>query len=64
MRKALGTLPWVEQDTIQMNFKARELRFCLKDKGQYDEEALKAEGFSDVQVKTRNQESGVRAIDS
>ena len=57
MRKALATLPWVEQDTIQMNFKARELRFCLKDKSQFDEEALKkalkAERFSDVQVKTR-----------
>lgn len=39
-----------------MNFKARELRFCLKDKSQFDEEALKkalkAEGFPDVQVKT------------
>ncbi|HEY7156010.1 MAG TPA: hypothetical protein VH575_18750 [Gemmataceae bacterium] len=56
MRKALATLPWVEQDTIQMNFKARELRFCLKDKSQFNEEALKkalkAEGFPDVQVKT------------
>jgi hypothetical protein len=36
-----------------MNFKARELRFCLKDKSQFNEEALKAEGFPDVQVKTR-----------
>ena len=39
-----------------MNFKARELRFNLKDKSQFDDEAfkkaLKAEGFSDVQVKT------------
>ena len=39
-----------------MNFKARELRFCLKDKGQFDEEALKkalkAEGFPGVQVQT------------
>ena len=39
-----------------MNFKARELRFCLKDKSQFNEEALqkalKAEGFPDVQVKT------------
>jgi hypothetical protein len=49
-----------------MNFKARELRFCLKDKSQFDEEALKkalkAEGFPDVQVKTgfRNQESGIK----
>jgi hypothetical protein len=38
-----------------MNFTARELMFCLKDKNQFDEEALKkalkAEGFPDVQVK-------------
>ena len=40
-----------------MNFKARELRFCLQDKSQFNAEALKkalkAEGFPDVQVKTR-----------
>jgi hypothetical protein len=40
-----------------MNFKARELRFCLKDRSQFNEEALKKalknEGFPDVQVKTR-----------
>ena len=39
-----------------MNFKARELRFWLKDKSQFNEEALqkalKAEGFPDVRVKT------------
>jgi hypothetical protein len=39
-----------------MNFKARELRFCLKDRGQFDGEALKkalqAEGFPGVLVKT------------
>jgi hypothetical protein len=38
-----------------MNFQARELRFCLKDKSQFNEEALqkalKAVGFPDVQVK-------------
>ncbi len=55
MRKALATLPWVEQDTIQMNFSARELRFSLHDKSRFDAEALKkalkAEGFPDVQVK-------------
>ena len=38
-----------------MNFKARELRFCLKDKSQFNDEALKkalkAQGFPDVQVK-------------
>ena len=39
-----------------MNFKARELRFCLKDKSQFNDEtlkkALKAEGFPDIQIKT------------
>jgi hypothetical protein len=39
-----------------MNFKARELRFCLTDKGQFDDEALKkalqAEGFPGALVKT------------
>jgi hypothetical protein len=39
-----------------MNFKTRELRFCLKDKSQFTEEALKkalkAEGFPGVQVQT------------
>ena len=37
-----------------MNFKARELRICLKDKSQFNEQALKkalkAEGFAEVQV--------------
>jgi hypothetical protein len=51
-----------------MNFKARELRFCLKDKGEYNEEALKkalkAEGFPDAEVKTRSQESGDRCQES
>lgn len=55
MRKALGTLPWVEQGTIQMNFKSRELGFSLKDKSQFNAEevqkALKAQGFADVQLK-------------
>jgi hypothetical protein len=40
-----------------MNFTARELRFGLKDKNQFDEEALKkaleAERFPGVQVKVR-----------
>jgi hypothetical protein len=39
-----------------MSFKARELRFNLKDKSQFNEEALKkalkAQGFPDIQVKS------------
>lgn len=38
-----------------MNFKARELGFALKDKSQFNAEAvgnaLKAQGFKDVQLK-------------
>jgi hypothetical protein len=40
-----------------MNFQARELRFCLKDKSRLNEEALQkallAEGFPGVQIKSR-----------
>ena len=47
-----------------MNFKARELRFCLKDKSQFNEEALKkalkAEGFPNVQVETGPSEAAVQ----
>ena len=54
MRNALGTLPWVEQATIQMDFKTRELRFGVKDKGHFNEAdvkaALKAQGFADAEV--------------
>jgi len=36
-----------------MNFKARELRFCLKDKSQFNEQELKkalmTKGFAEVQ---------------
>jgi hypothetical protein len=39
-----------------MNFKARELRFCLKDRGQFNEtalkQALKDQRFPNVEVKT------------
>ena len=56
MRKALGTLPWVEQESIQMNFKTRELRFGLADKSAFNEQqvkaALRSQGFPDVQVKS------------
>jgi hypothetical protein len=40
-----------------MNFKARELRFCLKDRSQFNEEALKqalvAQRFPNAEIKTR-----------
>ena len=56
MRKALATLPWVEQGTIQMNFKARELGFSLNDKSQFNADsvsnALKAQGFAEARLTT------------
>jgi hypothetical protein len=56
VRKALGTLPWVEQATIQTDVSRREVRFNLKDKGAFNEEdvtkALKSQGFSEVAVKS------------
>jgi len=56
VRNALGTLPWVEQETIQTDVDRREVRFDLKDKGGFDEEAVKkalqGEGFPEVTVKS------------
>ncbi len=55
MRAALGTLPWVEQGSIQTNVKGREVRFNLKDKTAFDPEtvrkALAGKGFSEMTVK-------------
>ncbi len=56
MRNALGTLPWVEHGSIQTDVERREVRFDLKDKGAFDEEAvrkaLKDEGFREVAVRS------------
>ena len=56
MRKALGTLPWVEQASVQTDVSKREVRFNLKDKSAWraDEvkNALKNQGFPTVEVKS------------
>ena len=56
MRKALATLPWVEQKSIDTEVKTREVRFNLKDKTAWNEEevrkALKDERFNEVTVKS------------
>jgi hypothetical protein len=56
VRDALATLPWVEQDTIRMNFKARELKFGLKDKDAFNEgavkDALNSQGFPGAELKS------------
>jgi hypothetical protein len=54
VRRALATLPWVEQESIQMDFKTRELRFGVNDKSKFNAQevknALKAEGFADAEL--------------
>jgi hypothetical protein len=56
VRKALGTLPWVEQESIQVDIPKRELRFNLKERDSFKEDdvkkALKDQGFAEVTVKT------------
>jgi hypothetical protein len=57
VRKALGTLPWVEQATIETDIPKREVRFNVKDKTAFDADAarnaLKEHGFASVDVKKR-----------
>ena len=59
MRRALGTLPWVEHDSVQTDVDAREVRFNLKDRSGFKEdavkEALRAQGFKEVTVKSAPQ---------
>jgi hypothetical protein len=56
VRKALGTLPWVEQASIQADTDRREVRFNLKDKSAFNLEAardaLKAQRFPVVELKS------------
>jgi hypothetical protein len=56
VRKALATLPWVEQGSIETNVKTREVRFNLTDKAAWDEEkvkkALNDKNFPEVRVKS------------
>ena len=42
MRAALATLPWVEPDSIQPDRGKRQVKFAVKDKTQFDFEAVKA----------------------
>ncbi len=55
MRKALGTLPWVEQASVETDIPRREVRFNLKNKGAFSEvavkTALKGQNFPEVTVK-------------
>ncbi len=55
MRKALATLPWVEQGTVETDVSTREVRFNITDKAAWNEDevkkALKDQRFSEVTVK-------------
>jgi hypothetical protein len=57
VRKALGTLPWVEQATIETDVNKRQVRFNLTQKDAFDEgavkEALRAQGFAQADVRAR-----------
>ena len=54
-KKALKTLPWVDQDSAKYDTVKREVRFKLKDKDKADEaalrEAFKAQDFPEMTVK-------------
>ena len=56
MRKALATLPWVEQDSVKIDVTIKEVRFKLKDKSAWNEEsvrnAFKEQNFSEMTVKS------------
>jgi hypothetical protein len=56
VRKALATLPWVEQGTVQTDVSTREVRFNLRDKSAWSEDevrkSLKDQRFPEVTVKT------------
>jgi hypothetical protein len=59
VQRALETLRYVEQDSIQIDIPNREVRFNLKDKQAFKEDevkaALKDEGFKEVTVKSAPQ---------
>jgi hypothetical protein len=56
VQKALATLPWVEQGTIEVDAKNREVHFALKDKSQFNlasmKQALKEQGFPEAEVRS------------
>jgi hypothetical protein len=56
VRAALATLPWVEQDTVKISVPRREVKFGVKEKDQFDLQALKdaldKQGFHEVATKS------------
>jgi hypothetical protein len=56
VRKALATLPWVEQASVQTIVSTREVRFNLTERDRFSEDevrqALKDQNFPEMSVKT------------
>ncbi|HMC66587.1 MAG TPA: hypothetical protein VKI65_16760 [Gemmataceae bacterium] len=56
MRRALGTLPWVDQKSIKADIATKQVRFSVKDKSQFKledvQKALEKENFSGVTLKS------------
>ncbi len=56
MSAALATLPWVESDSIQPDRNKRQVKFKVKDKKQFDFEAVKKvladKGYDSAKVLT------------
>jgi hypothetical protein len=59
VRKALATLPWVEQASVLTDVPSREVRFNLTDRKSFNEDglrhALKEQKFAEMTVKTSPQ---------
>lgn len=55
-RKALATLPWVEQDSVKTDTDKREVRFKLTDRSAWNEDAVrqafKDQNFPEMTVKS------------
>jgi copper chaperone CopZ len=56
VRSALKPLPGVEQDSIKVDIKTKEVTFALKDKSKYDgkavKEAIEKAGYKVAEVKS------------
>lgn len=54
VRKALATLPWVEQSSIKADVATKEVRFGLRDKAAFNmeaiQDALEQQNFPDVEL--------------
>jgi hypothetical protein len=56
VQAALRTLPWVEPDSIRVDVPAREVKFTVKDKQDFNlqavKDALAKEDFNEVTLKS------------